>query len=46
MMSKEARQMMLSGQGAAGLQMWKVGMDRLHGALICTCHTNIASSPC
>jgi hypothetical protein len=25
--------MMLSGQGAAGLQMWKVGMDRLHGAL-------------
>lgn len=44
MMSKEARQLMLSGQGQAGLQAWKVrGAVPRHAAermSIC------ASSPC
>lgn len=35
MMSREARQLMMSGQGAKGLEMWKVG-GRGHG-LCCAC---------
>jgi hypothetical protein len=30
MMSKEARQIMMSGQGEAGVRMWKVGPGAWH----------------
>jgi hypothetical protein len=30
MMSKEARQLMLSGLGAQGLELWKVGGQKSH----------------
>ncbi len=42
MMSREARQLMLSGQGAAGLAAWKVGGDPL-GMLAQTCVTSCSS---
>ncbi len=39
MMGREARQLMLSGQGAAGLVAWKVGVSTL-----CTCTAHLANA--